>query len=37
MIWTVAAVSVLIAVAFYQGVVLIERWALQRLGMKTTE
>jgi ABC-type nitrate/sulfonate/bicarbonate transport system permease component len=37
MIWTVAAVSVLIAVAFHQCVVLIERWALPRLGMKTTE
>jgi ABC-type nitrate/sulfonate/bicarbonate transport system permease component len=37
MIWTVAAVSVLIAIAFYQLVVLLERWALFRLGMQTTE
>ncbi len=37
MIWTVAVVSVLIAVAFYQMVVLVERWTLSRLGMKTTE
>ena len=37
MIWTVAVVSVLVAIAFYQAVVLIERWTLQRLGMKTTE
>jgi predicted neutral ceramidase superfamily lipid hydrolase len=33
----VAAVSVLIAVAFYQAVVVVERWTLHRLGMKTTE
>lgn len=37
MIWTVAVVSVLVAVAFYQLVVLLERWTLSRLGMKTTE
>jgi len=37
MIWTVAVVSVLIAIAFYQLVVLVERWTLARLGMKTTE
>ena len=37
MIWTVAAVSVLIAVAFHQCVVMIERWVLPRLGMRTTE
>ena len=37
MIWTVAVVSVLIAIAFYQLVVIVERWTLGRLGMKTTE
>ncbi len=37
MIWTVAVVSVLIAVAFYQLVVLLERRTLRRLGMATTE
>jgi ABC-type nitrate/sulfonate/bicarbonate transport system permease component len=37
MIWTVAAVSVLIAVFFYQVVVIAERWTLARLGMRTTE
>jgi ABC-type nitrate/sulfonate/bicarbonate transport system permease component len=37
MIWTVAVVSVLVAVAFYQIVVLAERWTLTRLGMKTAE
>jgi ABC-type nitrate/sulfonate/bicarbonate transport system permease component len=37
MIWTVAVVSVLVAVGFYQVVVLVERWLLSRLGMKTTE
>ena len=37
MIWTVAVVSVLIAIAFYQLVVIAERWTLGRLGMKTTE
>jgi ABC-type nitrate/sulfonate/bicarbonate transport system permease component len=37
MIWTVAVVSVLVAVGFYQVVVLVERWSLSRLGMKTTE
>jgi ABC-type nitrate/sulfonate/bicarbonate transport system permease component len=37
MIWTVAMVSVLVAVGFYQVVVLVERWSLSRLGMKTTE
>jgi hypothetical protein len=33
----VAVVSVLVAVAFYQIVVLAERWTLTRLGMKTAE
>ena len=37
MIWTVAAVAVIIAIVFYQVVVLFERWTLSRLGMKTTE
>ena len=37
MIWTVAAVSVLLSVIFYQVVVLIERRVLQRLGMATAE
>lgn len=37
MIWTVAVISVLIAVAFYQVVVIVERWTLARLGMRTTE
>ena len=37
MIWTVAAVSVLLSVVFYQIVVLSERWLLGRLGMRTSE
>lgn len=37
MIWTVAAVSVLLSVGFYQIVVLVERSVLRRMGMKTTE
>lgn len=37
MISTVAVASVLVAVAFYQAVVVIEPWPLSRLGMKTTE
>ena len=37
MIWTVAAVSVLVSIAFYQFVVLVERRVLDRLGMRTTE
>lgn len=37
MIWTVAAVSVLLSVVFYQIVVLVERWLLGRLGMRTSE
>lgn len=37
MIWTVAVVSVLISIAFYQVVVVIERLTLTRLGMKTAE
>jgi ABC-type nitrate/sulfonate/bicarbonate transport system permease component len=37
MIWTVAAVSVLLSVLFYQIVVLAERWLLGRLGMRTSE
>jgi sulfonate transport system permease protein len=37
MIWTVAAVSVLVSIAFYQAVVIVERRALARLGMQTTE
>ncbi len=37
MIWTVAAVSVLLSVVFYQIVVLVERWLLARLGMRTSE
>ena len=37
MIWTVAAVSVLLAVAFYQLAVALERWLLGRLGMQTSE
>jgi ABC-type nitrate/sulfonate/bicarbonate transport system permease component len=37
MIWAVAAVSVLISIAFYQAVVVVERWMLLRLGMSTTE
>ena len=37
MIWTVAAVSVLLSVIFYQAVVVVERRVLQRLGMATAE
>ncbi|WP_421761534.1 ABC transporter permease [Devosia sp.] len=37
MIWAVAVVSVLISVAFYQAVVLVERRALGRMGMATAE
>jgi sulfonate transport system permease protein len=37
MIWTVAAVSVLLSVVFYQAVVLIERRVLARMGMSTAE
>ncbi len=37
MIWTVAAVSVLLSVVFYQIVVLAERWLLTSLGMRTSE
>ncbi|WP_375691819.1 ABC transporter permease [Pseudooceanicola sp. LIPI14-2-Ac024] len=37
MIWTVAAVSVLISVAFYQVIVLGERRVLRRMGMQTAE
>jgi hypothetical protein len=35
MIWTVAAVSVLLSVLFYQAVVIVERRVLRRLGMAT--
>lgn len=37
MIWTVATVSVLVAVALYQLVVLLERFILSRLGMSISE
>lgn len=37
MIWTVASVSVLLSVLFYQAVVIVERRVLWRLGMATTE
>jgi sulfonate transport system permease protein len=37
MIWTVAAVSVLISVGFYQIVLLVERRVLERMGMAPTE
>ncbi|WP_020560904.1 ABC transporter permease [Thiofilum flexile] len=37
MIWTVAAVAVLLSVIFYQLVVLLERRVLTRLGMTTAE
>ncbi|HSF94023.1 MAG TPA: ABC transporter permease subunit [Thermohalobaculum sp.] len=37
MIWTVASVSVLLSVAFYQVVVVAERRVLRRLGMQTAE
>ena len=37
MIWTVAAVSVLLSVLFYQAVVIVERRVLRKLGMATAE
>lgn len=37
MIWTVAAVSVLLSVAFYYVVLFVERRTLTRLGMQTVE
>ncbi len=37
MIWTVAAVSVILSVLFYMVVVIIERRVLRRLGMATAE
>lgn len=37
MIWTVAAVSVLLSVSFYHLVIITERWLFGRLGMKTSE
>lgn len=37
MIWTVAAVSVLLSVLFYLAVVVVERQVLSRLGMATAE
>jgi ABC-type nitrate/sulfonate/bicarbonate transport system permease component len=37
MIWTIAAVSVIISVLFYQTVVVLERQVLGRLGMVTVE
>jgi len=37
MIWAVAVASVLLSVAFYQAVVLVERRVLGRLGMTSTE
>ena len=37
MIWTVAVVAVLVAVAFYQIVIMAERLTLARLGMRTAE
>ncbi len=37
MIWTVAAVAVLVSIAFYQAVVIVERRVLDRLGMRTAE
>ncbi|WP_416881919.1 ABC transporter permease [Marivita sp.] len=37
MIWTVAAVSVLLSVIFYQLVVIVEKRVLRRLGMATAE
>lgn len=37
MIWTVAAVSVLLSVVFYQIVVIVERRVLRRMGMATAE
>jgi ABC-type nitrate/sulfonate/bicarbonate transport system permease component len=37
MIWSVAAVSVILSVVFYQLVVIVERKVLSRLGMATSE
>ncbi|MCC9625583.1 ABC transporter permease subunit [Thalassospira sp. MA62] len=37
MIWTVAALSVILAVVFYQLVVVVERRVLGRMGMRTAE
>ena len=37
MIWTVAVLSVILSVVFYQAVVIIERRVLKRLGMQTAE
>jgi sulfonate transport system permease protein len=37
MIWTVAAIAVLISILFYHFVVIVERWLLRALGMKTSE
>ena len=37
MIWTVAAVSVCLSVAFYYAILFIERRTLTRLGMQTVE
>ena len=37
MIWTVAVVAVLVAIAFYQIVIIAERLTLARLGMRTAE
>lgn len=37
MIWSVAAVSVILSVVFYQSVVIVERKVLGRLGMATSE
>jgi len=37
MIWTVAALSVILAVVFYQLVVVVERRVLLRMGMSTAE
>jgi sulfonate transport system permease protein len=37
MIWTVAAVSVLLSIFLYHLVVITEREVLGRLGMKTSE
>ena len=35
MIWTVAVTSVLIAILFYQMVLILERWTLSLMGIKT--
>jgi hypothetical protein len=37
MIWTVASVSVLLSVAFYYAVLMVERRTLTRLGMQVVE